>query len=456
MTDQSSRLTFTGEDRSELDRTPGELVEDARRVLETRRRPPSVLRATAAVLQFTAEDEELVTALAATAGSAIDDARLYHETQLRQRWSAALAEVTTALLSDPPRTPLHLIVSNVLTLTDAVLVGLVREASPETMLVDVAEGPVGADLAGLVFRSAGTLPAAAIDSGHPVVVPSSDGTRERPLVLGPTMVIPMPASRYPRRALIVSRAAGGPPFTDPEVRSVTEFAAQAGAALELAAAREDQRRQLVLEDRGRIARDLHDHVIQRLFAAGLNLQGAAGQVADSRTRERITAQVRLIDEAIAAIRSAVFTLESNTDDRMPLRVRVLELLAEVADVFPVAPALSIAGSIELPLPPELADDLLAALREGLTNVARHAHADHVSVRLTVDSRDVTLEIADDGVGTAGWAPRSGLANLERRAVRHGGGLRLVQRRHGGTLLTWSASLRTDIAEGPDDPGIPAR
>jgi signal transduction histidine kinase len=401
----------------------------------------------AAAGEFTAEDEELLTALAATAGTAIDNARLYEETQRRQRWSSALAEVTAALLSDPPQSPLDLIVDRVLTLADADLVGLVREDSPEAMIVDRATGPLAPEVQGLVFGAAGTLTARAIATGAPVVVESSNGTPERRLMLGPTMVIPMITVRSPRGALIVSRGRNSRSFSEHEVDFAAEFAAQASVALELAAARDDQQRLLVLEDRSRIARDLHDVVIQRLFAAGLSLQAAARQVPDPRTRARIADQVQSLDEAIVAIRTAIFTLTAEPEDRPPLRHQVIKLLTELGDLFELPPRLAIDGPVDLAVPDALAEDVLATLREGLTNVARHARASEVTVALTVDGDDVSLEITDDGIGIGDSARRSGIANLERRAVRRGGTAGVARRPEGGTRLSWRARIGA-IAEAP--------
>ncbi|MFC0678726.1 GAF domain-containing protein [Lysobacter korlensis] len=576
MTEQSYRLTFTDGHRSELDRTLGELMENARRVLETQGRLRSLLRAGQAVVEqlelpvvlrrivdaavelvgarygalgviardghleqfiqvgipeddaarmgplphgdgllralgseqrpirvknltrdprftgfpehhpamesfvgvplrvrgevfgnlyladaeageFTAEDEELLISLAATAGTAIDNARLFDETQRRQRWSSALADVTAALLSDPPHSPLDLLVDRVLALAQADLVALVRAVSAESMVVDRATGPLADGVAGLVFAAAGTITGRALETGQPVVVPLSEGTRERPLMLGPTMVIPMITARSPLGALVVSRRPGSREFTARDVELAAEFATQASVALELAAAREDQQRLLVLEDRSRIARDLHDHVIQRLFAAGLSLQLTAAKVADPDTQARIADQVQSLDEAIVAIRTAIFTLTSEPEERPPLRHRVIGLLTELAGLFDASPRLVIAGPVDLAVPDDVADDVLAALREGLTNVARHARAREVTVALTVEGDGLTLEITDDGVGIGDTGRRSGIANLERRAARRGGTARVERRAEGGTKLTWRARLDVrSTGEGTDDPGIPAR
>jgi signal transduction histidine kinase len=257
-----------------------------------------------------------------------------------------------------------------------------------------------------VFASNGTMTARAIQSGKPVVVESSAGTPERPLVLGPTMVIPMITAGSPRGALIVSRGPGSRSFSHQEVELAADFAAQASVALELAAARVDQQRLLVLEDRSRIARDLHDHVIQRLFAAGLSLQAAAGQVSDTRIKTRIADQVQSLDEAIVAIRTAIFTLTAEPEERPPLRHRVIDLLSELGGLFDVSPRLAIAGPVELSVPDALAEDLLAPGR--MTCPSRSP-----SITTTWRSRSLTTEWAS---ATPGGAAASRTWNAERAGV----------------------------------------
>jgi signal transduction histidine kinase len=401
--------------------------------------------AEAAAGEFTADDEELLTSLAATAGTAIDNARLFDETQRRQRWSAALAEVTAALLSDPPQNPLQLLVTRVLEVAESDLVALVRSISDESMIVDRATGALADQVTGLVFPSAGTLTSQALTTRRPVVVPIAVGTAERPLMLGPTLVIPMVTARSSHDALVLSRQPGSPQYTGREIDLAAEFTSQASVALELAAAREDQQRLAVLEDRSRIARDLHDHVIQRLFAAGLSLQAAAAKVDDPRTKARIADHVQSLDEAIVAIRTAIFTLSSEPTEHSSLRHRVIGLVTELGDLFDVAPHLSIAAPVDLSVADDLAEDVLAALREGLTNVARHARARQVDVTMTVDVDELTLEIADDGVGIGDTGRRSGIANLEQRALHRGGSASVERRPEGGTLLTWRARVGSGIS-----------
>lgn len=542
MTERSYRLTFTEAHRLELDRTLGELLENAQKVLHTQGRLRSLLRASQSVTEqldlptvlkrileaatdlvearhgalgvfapnghrgyvlslgasgdparlpgdlplgrgpgfigvpllvrgdvfatlslfeaasgeFSQEDEQFLSALAATAGSAIDNARLFDETQRRQRWSSALAEITGALLSGPGGDPIELVIEGALTLAEAELACLVREVTAESMMVEVVRGTLAPEVAGLVFDSAGTLTAKALHGGQPVIVGSSVGAPEQPLLLGPTMVVPMTAAGAPRGALIVSRGTGHPEFTAQDVEVVGEFAAQASIALALVSAREDQQRLVVLEDRSRIASDLHDHVIQRLFAAGLSLDAASIHVADEALRTRISDQVQSLDEAILAIRTAIFALTAEHDNGSPLRQRIIDVVTGMKDLFEGSPRLAFTGPVDFGVPDALADDLLAAVREGLTNVARHASATEVRVFLDVGTAEATLRISDDGVGITEPRRRSGIANLERRAKRWDGGITFEQPVEGGTTMIWRVRLDPTRPERAHDPRLPRR
>jgi signal transduction histidine kinase len=396
----------------------------------------------AAAGAFTEEDEELLTALAATAGVAIDNARLFGETRRRQHWSSALAEITTALLSDLDADPLDMLAEHVVSLADADLVTVLRPVGGDLLMVDVAKGKLAGELNGLVFRSAGTLTGRAMASGQPVLVSESSGAAERPLALGPTMVIPMVTSGEPSGALSVARMLGRPTFTAQDLEMATDFARQANVAVQLAAARADQQRFVILEDRSRIAGDLHDHVIQRLFAAGLGLQAVAGRITDAAARAKITEQVQSLDEAITAIRTAIFALTTQPSRKTPpLRHRVIDLVAELSSIFPLSPRLAFSGPVDLAIPDAVADDLLAVLREGLTNVARHADAEEAFVSITVTDDEALLEIVDNGVGIGRPRRRSGIASMQTRAARWDGSVSYHAKPGGGTVLDWTARLR---------------
>ncbi|TFD82806.1 GAF domain-containing protein [Cryobacterium fucosi] len=397
---------------------------------------------------FTGEDEELLCVLAATAGIAIENARLFDETQRHQRWSAGTAEISAALLSERADDPRALLADRLGAIAGADLVCVVVPGSPETLLVDTARGALADQVRGLVFPASAAVCGRALESGQPFLTYGAAGHPDEVILIGPTMVIPLRTAGRPYGVLTASRRAGRPGFSPGELEMAADFVGQAGVALELARGRAVRQRLAVLEDRSRIARDLHDQVIQRLFAAGLGLQAIARTVVEPDLRYRILAQVDALDDAIAEIRTAIFALSAQIHpDRPSVRHRILDLLAELGPLFEHPPRITFSGPIDLLTPDALADDLVAVLREGLTNVLRHAGARESTVSVGVAGDTITVDIVDDGVGPAGAVTSSGLANLAERARRWHGALALTGIDAGGCLLRWSARL-TGEREGP--------
>lgn len=390
---------------------------------------------------FTAEDQELVTALAATAGAAIEHARLYEETRRRQRWAEASAEVTAILLSEQSDDALAALAERVADLAEADLVAVVAPVGDGLLRVELARGAFAAEADGLLFDAAHTVPGRAIEGRQPVLAdhPGLDIPG-----LGPAMAVPFPGPDERMGALAVLRRAGLPRFTEPELVMAADFAAQAAVALALASAQADTQRLAVLEDRGRIARDLHDHVIQRLFGAGLSLQAVAGSV-DAASAARIQEQVTALDSAIAEIRTAIFAMTAGADANRPgLRHRVLDLVTEVSGSLASPPRLVFSGAVDLLVPEEIVDDVVAVVREGLANVARHARATSTVVTVGAGDGSLTIEITDDGVGIDPAVTRSsGTGNLAERATARGGRFDLIPQEPRGTMLAWTVPLGAD-------------
>jgi signal transduction histidine kinase len=391
--------------------------------------------------EFSQEDEELVTALAATAGFAIDNARLFAETQRRQAWAMASAEVTAALLSTGQADPLGILASRTLTLSGADLVCVVRRRrDAERLVIETARGDREAALEGTTYAAAGSVAASVMEGRQPRLIDEADAaelpaTPEREA--GPTMAIPLVAAGHPQGALVVSRAPGHGRFTAVDVEMAADFAGRVSVAFQLARARDDQQRMLLLEDRGRIARDLHDNVIQQLFATGLDLQSVAGALASESLAERVNQSVDALDAAIAQIRTAIFALSSERSGRRTaVRHRIIDVVNELVRALPRTPQLEFTGPVDLVITGALADDVVAVVREALTNVIKHASAQQVSVAVTVADGVVSVEVIDDGVGIAPSDSPSGLANLRDRALSHGGTF-LISAEAGGTRLNWS-------------------
>lgn len=392
--------------------------------------------------EFSSDDEELITALAATAGFAIDNARLYAETQRRQHWSAASAEITSALLSVEQSDAITLLASRLLELSDGDLVRVaLRSADPTELIISTARGVDEERLEGMVVPLAGSTWASVLEGKQPRLVEEeemlgADGAGERPL--GPTMALPLIGSGRTLGVLVVSRLTGRARFTPADLELAADFAGQASLAMELARAKADQQRMVLLEDRGRIARDLHDHVIQQLFGTGLELQSVVGTLPPGPTADRVDHAVAGLDTAISQIRTAIFALSSSESDRGDTtRHRVLDVVNEVAAALAHTPHVAFSGPVDLAVTGRLSDDAVAVIRESLTNVVKHAAAEQTSVTVVAASGMVTIEVTDDGVGTGASQRRSGLANLQARALGRGGTFEFDSQ-PGHTVVRWSA------------------
>jgi signal transduction histidine kinase len=397
---------------------------------------------------FTAEDEELVLALAATAGVAIENARLYEESRRRQEWLRASGEISRQLL-DPEADyseTLHRIATSVKRLASADVVSLVRptDDDPSQLEVVVATGAAERDLIGLHYPKGDSIAWQAMQQGHGVRVEAVDQQPEIYLHLRPyvpvsqAMALPLRGETGPRGAIVAGRIIPHAPFTDADLDMAEAFAGQAAIALELSDARADQQRLGVLEDRDRIARDMHDHVIQRLFAAGLSLQSIAATVDDEAVDQRLARTVDELDDTIRQIRTTIFALQEQSS--RSLRGTALAVVDQLALLLPVRPDVQLVGPLDTIADEAIIADVEAVLRESLTNVAKHAQAAQIRVYVQADNQRLALTVIDNGVGLGPSTRRSGLANLNRRAERHGGYLDVGNSPEGGLRLQWSIPL----------------
>jgi two-component system, NarL family, sensor histidine kinase DevS len=397
---------------------------------------------------FDEEDEALVLALAAAAGVAIENARLYAEARRQQQWLRANAEVTRRLLSgDEPGEVLEMVARQALEISGADLVVLALPAAGgERLVIEHAIGD-GADAAlGLVLPAQASASGIVMTSGKPLAVEdfSADdrvavAAREH-MPLGPAVLVPLGPPGDVRGVLTAGRHRGALPLSPPAVEMVITFAAQAGIGLELAEHRRDAQRLELFEDRDRIARDLHDLVIQRLFATGMSLQGATALIRDPDGAERIHQAVDALDETIRDIRSTIFSLQSRGDvEPTGVRARILAIMDEMTEPLGVSPGLRVAGGLDTDVPGNAAEQMLAALREALANVAKHAQASRVDVVVEAGP-ELVLMVRDNGVGLRRTTRRSGLANLAERAAGLGGSLRTTTAEGGGTELVWRVPL----------------
>ena len=254
------------------------------------------------------------------------------------------------------------------------------------------------------------------------------------------LALPLRGRSSRHGVLQISRRADRPCFTATEAELAQDFADQVTAALELGEQRAAQHRMQVLAERERIARELHDQVIQRLFATGLRLQSASRLTEDADQRSRIGEAVQELDETVRQIRTSIFSLKSDADLTRTPRRAVLDLVENLATTFGLTPHVRFTGPVDVLVEPGLLDDLEAVIREGVTNTGKHAGATSVEVELSATSRQVELLVQDDGAGLGGSERRSGIANLRSRAEQHGGTLQLERPLGGGLRLRWTVPL----------------
>jgi signal transduction histidine kinase len=397
--------------------------------------------------QFDEDDEMVVTALAAAAGVAVENARLYEEARRRQRWLQASDEVTRRLLSGAdPGGVLDLVTQQVLEMSGADLAVLaLPEGEHHQLVVRHAAGADAAQARGLALPDT-SLSAEVLATGEPVTLAefSRDGrvaqvARER-MTLGPAVIFPLGGVGNVRGVLTVGRRPGSMPLPHAAMEMVDSFAAQAGVALELADARRDAEQVTVLQDRERIARDLHDLVIQRLYATGMSLQAAMPLISRPEVADRVSRAVDALDDTIGDIRSAIFALQTRHDIKQAsLREQVLQIIDEMTGPVGFAPSLSLTGDLSERVPDDIAANMLVALRESLSNAARHAEASRIDVIVDVGS-DLVLVVRDNGVGLRDVTRRSGLANLAERAEHLGGTLKVGAADGSGTELHWQVPL----------------
>nr|WP_274637247.1 GAF domain-containing protein [Microbacterium bovistercoris] len=396
---------------------------------------------------FSDEDEALIESLAAAAGVAIENARLYEEARRHERLSKALSEISAALLDPGTEDVLALVTERLTGVVATELVTIVVPVDVDDWRIASAQGARAAGLTGILIPAASALGARAVESGEVVTGAFADQDTEhrirgdRGAVLGPSAAVPLNAGGRPIGALCVSRDDPGRPFTRTELDTIEEFANQAGIALSLAWARRDRQQLEVIDERSRIARDLHDHVIQRLFATGLGLQALAS--AEPAAAARLDAHVAELDAAIAEIRTAIFTLRTRpaAGGAGLTRNRILDVIGELTPALGGSPSVTFTGAIDLTLTGAVADDVIAVVREGLANIARHARAQNTAVDVSVSEVAIVVTIEDDGDGVGSDATLTGgTANLRDRAESRGGEFSLRPRAAGGTRLEWRAPL----------------
>ncbi|MFI0723539.1 GAF domain-containing sensor histidine kinase [Streptomyces sp. NPDC021224] len=399
---------------------------------------------------FDDEDETVLGTLAVAAGVAVENARLYEAARDRQRWIEADADIVAGLLSGAGEEEvLERIVQHARDIASADLGVLALPAGDgDDLKVMIAVGTGAGDHRGLVLPQQGSFLGAAMAARAPILTedvrkdPRASAGPPRFGGLGPAVAVPMITDEGVRGAVLLAREQGAVPFSEAGTVPLLAFTGQAALALRLAERRRVAEQLTVLEERDRIARDLHDLAIQRLFATGMTLQSAERFVDHPQAAERLRRAVDDLDETIKIIRATIFGLRAQEATGRPpgLRARAAAEAEQAAGPLGFTPALRLEGLLDTDVPPAVADEALAVVSEALSNTARHARARSAEVTLAVAAGRLTVTVTDDGTGVPEDAPRRGLANLARRAQRLGGRFDVGPGPRGGTRLTWRVPL----------------
>lgn len=387
---------------------------------------------------FTSEDEDAVVALAAAAGVAIENADLYEQSEQRLLRVEATAEIQHAVLEQRPIPDLlQLVAERALKVTRGHTSFVVLPSRKGYGIVQAAAGHNATELNGTEVPLTGTF-ADVMERGATLLLPQ--GLAHFALVsAGPAMLVPLSGPDEGRGGIVVTREQTAQTMPDDDdLATLHGFASQMSIALRLAGAQADRANLAVVEDRERIARDLHDLVIQRLFAIGLTLQTAGSRVEQPEVAEKLADSVKEIDRTIHDIRSTIFELELD-HLRGSLRGQIIDLVGAAPDG--INPDLSIEGPIDLSVPAPIGAALLAVLAEGLANAARHASADRVAVEVIVGPAELSVTVSDDGIGfESADQLHSGLRNMTDRAAALGGECRIDSARGAGTTIRWRVPL----------------
>ena len=395
---------------------------------------------------FSDDDEVLVEALAAAAGIAIDNARLYERSQASQSWIAATREIGTQLLAGTdPGTVFRLIAEEAVTLTGADLALVVIPADPEAPDSEVTELVV-ADLAGAGVPDAAaaeTMPVAGTSVGRAFLqrTPQRLDTFDVDVGLidaaGPALVLPLRTTDTVAGVIVILRRTGAYPFSDEQLDMMAAFADQAALAWQLAVTQRRMRELDLQTDRDRIARDLHDHVIQRVFAVGLALQGTIARVRAPEVQQRLSQAVDNLQGVIQDIHTAIFDLHGGSSGATRLRQRLNRAIAAFAE-SELLTAVQYSGPLSV-VDAVLADHAEAVVKEAVSNAVRHADASQLTIHIDV-ADGLSIDVIDNGKGIPDEITASGLANLRQRAQQANGTFTIQAVPEGGTRLRWSAPL----------------
>lgn len=394
---------------------------------------------------FSGEDEDLAVALASAAGVAIQNAKLFDDSKRRQKWLEAGMEVSDSL-KDRPRSDtenLDMIAERAVKASASVL-GVIASAGGDGTVrcrtsVGVQSMPGGQEL------PASDVLSEVLESGESRALadPSRVFDHELAEKLGPVLVAALGSNSDGHRdsVLILARGTGGSRYTDVDVEQSAVFASRIGLTLDLLKANQLREEHALFIDRERIAADLHDLVIQRLFAAGLSIQGLRRYTSDPVAHERRIADITTeLDDCIHQLRDTIYSLQARKPDRELLSGRVLRAVQEAANAGGFLPRIQLSGPVDDIVDEEVAEQLLPVLSESVSNAVRHSGSEEIYVLLAVQDGDVVLTVQDHGCGFADPGRISGLNNMKSRASRLGGTCTIESAPGQGTSVTWRVPL----------------
>ncbi|WP_084163629.1 sensor histidine kinase [Mycobacterium triplex] len=399
---------------------------------------------------FSESDEVAARALAFAAAVAIDNAQVFERERTAVKWMDASREITTALLSsaDSETRPLHLIAERACAITEAeqaiVLVpvdGDLPADENDTLIVSAAVGLNADEVVGQRVPVEGSTSGGVFRSGTPLITESMSYPIQAFTDVGERSAIVMPLRAHEQVAgvIAVARNADHPPFDDSYLDLVSDFAKHAAIALMLAEGRENSRQLTIVAERERIAHDLHDHVIQRLFAAGMDLQGTVARVRSPEVAERLNRTLDDLQTIIEEIRTTIFQLKSPLGSDGGFRNRIQRVVADLTGNRDIVTTVRMHGPMTA-VGGELAEHAEAVTAEAVSNAIRHSGATRLTVDVSVADM-LTVDVADNGCGIPADNPRrSGLANLSYRAEQVGGTCEVSTPDGGGTRVRWTAPL----------------
>lgn len=399
---------------------------------------------------FTEQDEAVVVALAGAAGVVIENARLYEESARRQQWLEATTEITSLMLREPDQqNALQAVADRARELAGADFASVMLRRSAHDLAIQVVSGEAGDARAAWTIAMKGSLAGMVISTGETLVVedlatdPRVDravATLDTGPILGPAVLVPLRTIEGVAGVLTLAwEPASVFRFHEMDVALPESFAEQAALSLQMARSQMDKERLAVFEDRERIAHDLHDLVIQRLFAVGLSLETTGRITSKPDVARRVGTAVDDIDDTIKEIRRSIFAL-SGTGEVSDIRGAVTEVVSRASRSLTFGPTIRFQGQVNTAIEAHARSHLLAVLEEALSNIVRHSQASAVEVALTAGDL-LTLTVADNGIGFGPDVVRSGLRNMEERATALGGTCVVESRTPGGTTVRWQIPAR---------------